>query len=142
MSLKFWDPDQFDLIVGPYVIGGYADGSAIEFEEDGDRFSVVQGVDGQIVRSKKIAKVATITVHLLNTSSSNDVLSGLHLTDIAAPGGAGVVPVALRDKNGATVIAAPSGWVMGLPKIDMNDKANDTPWKIQIVDYVPFIAGT
>src|SRR6187431_1712210 len=105
MSLKFWDPDQFDLIIGPFIVSGYAEGSGIEFEEDGDRFQVVQGLDGQVARSKKVAKVATFTVHLLNTSASNDVLSGLHVTDINAPGGAGVVPIALRDKNGATTIA-------------------------------------
>jgi hypothetical protein len=142
MSLKFWDPDQFDLIVGPFVISGYAEGSAIEFEEDGDRFVVVKGLDGQTVRSKVMGKVGTFTVHLLNTSASNDVLSGLHITDIHAAGGAGAVPVALRDKNGATTIACPLGWVMGFPKLTMADKAQDTPWKIQIVDYEMFVAGT
>ncbi len=142
MSLKFWDPDQFDLIIGPFVISGYAEGSGIEFEEDGPRFITVKGLDGQVVRSKVLAKVASFTVHVMNTSSSNDVLSGLHITDVAAPGGAGVVPVALRDKNGSTVIASPTGWVEGLPKITLADKAQDTPWKIVITDYVPFIGGT
>lgn len=140
--LKTWDPDQFDLIVGPFVIGGYAEGSGIEFEESGDRFVTVIGIDGQVVRSKVLGRVATLTVHLMNTSGSNDVLTGLHQTDINAPGGAGVVPVALRDKNGATAIAAPQGWVMGFPKLTMADKAQDTPWKIQIVDYVAFVSGT
>ncbi len=139
--LKTWDPDQVDLIVGPFVISGYAEGSLVEWEEDGDRLVVVKGADGQVARSKVLAKVSTFTVHLLNTSASNDVLSGLHQTDINAPGGAGIVPVALRDKNGATVIAATSGWVTGFPKLGLVDKASDTPWKITIVDYQAFIAG-
>jgi hypothetical protein len=139
--LKFWDPDQFDLIVGPFVISGYAEGSGIEFEEDGPRFVVVKGIDGQISRSKVLPKVASFTVHLMQTSGSNDVLSGLLTTDINAPGGAGVVSVALRDKNGGTVIAG-KGWVEGLPKLTMADKASDSPWKLILVDYVAEISGS
>jgi hypothetical protein len=140
--LKFWDPDQFDLIVGPFVVSGYAEGSGVEFEEDGARFVLVKGSDGLMTRSKVLAKLASFVVHIQNTSASNDVLSGLHQTDINAPGGAGVIPVALRDKNGATAIAAPQGWVEGFPKLTLADKAQDTPWKIVIVDYVAFLSGT
>lgn len=139
---KFWDPDQFDLIVGPFVISGYAEGTGVEFEEDGPRFVLVKGLDGLITRSKVMAKVASFTIHIQNTSSSNDVLTGLHVVDINAPGGAGVVPVALRDKNGATAIASPTGWVEGFPKLTLADKATDTPWKIVFTDHVAFIAGT
>lgn len=142
MTVKFWDPDQFDMIVGPFVISGYAEGSGIEWEEEGERFVTVKGLDGLITRSKVMAKLATFTVHIQNTSESNDVLTGLHITDVEAAGGAGVVPVTLRDKNGATVIAALTGWVMGFPKVTMADKAQDTPWKIQIADYKAFISGT
>ena len=139
---KYWDPDQVDVIIGGFTMSGFADNSMIEFEEDGDRFNEVDGVDGTLTRSKKIVRKATLTVHLMNTSNSNDVLSGLLATDLATPGGAGVVAGMIRDKNGATLYLIPKMWVMGLPKDEMSDKATDRAWKVRCTQYVPFLGGS
>lgn len=137
-----WDPDQVDIVIGGFTLEGFADGSILEFEEDGDRFVIVKGADGLITRSKALAKVATLTVHLMNTSRSNDVLSALHVADVLANGGAGIVPGLIRDKNGTTIYETFSCWVMGLPKDTMSDKAEDRPWKIQFVNYNAFLGGS
>lgn len=142
MGQNEWSPDQVDLIIGVFPITGFAEGSMLEFEEDGPRWIMVKGVDGVVTRSKVMCKVATLTIHLSNTSRSNDILSTLHLTDINIPGGAGVVAGMIRDKNGATLYTLPTIWVEGFPKDEMTDKATDRPWKITCVDYVPFLGGT
>lgn len=139
---KFWDPDQVDVIIGGFTMSGFADNSMIEFEEDGDRFNEVDGVDGTMTRSKKSVRKATLTIHLQNVSNSNDILSALLETDLATPGGAGVVAGLIRDKNGATVYAISKMWVMGLPKDEMSDKATDRPWKIRCTQYKAFLGGS
>jgi hypothetical protein len=139
---KFWDPDQVDCILGGFAMSGFADNSMIEFEEEGDRFSEVDGIDGGLTRSKKIVRKGTLTVHLANTSKSNDVLTAIHTTDINAPGGAGVIPGLIRDKNGSTLYALPECWVMGFPKDEFTDKASERAWKVRCVNYIPFLGGT
>ncbi len=130
---KFWDPDQVDVSMGAIPLSGFAEGSMIEYEPDGDQFNEVDGVDGTLTRSKKVVRKGTITVHLMSTSNSNDVLTGFHAVDLAAPGGAGVVPFVIRDRNGATLMTFPKSWVMAFPKVTMADKAQDQAWKIRVV---------
>lgn len=142
MGLKHWDPDQVDIIIGGAPMSGFADGSMIEMEEDGPRWVIVKGVDGTITRTKVLSKVMTWTLHLANTSRSNDVLSALHFVDMATSGGAGVVAGAVRDRNGSTLYTCPTQWIEGLPKDEMSDKATDRPWKVTCVDYIAFLGGT
>jgi len=139
--MKHWDPTLFDLVVGGFTIQGYADGSMIEWEEDGPRFVVVKGVDGQLTRYKVAGRVSTITSHLMQSSSSNDVLSALHLTDMATDGGGGVVAGLIRDRNGITNMAFPAMFVEGFPKYTASDKVEDIPWKIICCDYLVFVGG-
>lgn len=142
MAQNEWSPDQVDLIVGGFPMSGFAEGSMLEFEEDGPRWVIVKGVDGVVTRSKNCAIVGTLTIHLSNTSKSNDVLTALHAIDISTPGGAGVVAGMIRDKNGATLYILPTIWIEGFPKDEMNDKATDRPWKLTCIDYIPFLGGT
>lgn len=139
---KEWSADQVDLIIGGFPMSGFAEGSILEFEEDGPRWVIVKGADGVVTRSKNCAKVATLTIHLANTSKSNDVLTVLHTTDMAIPGGSGIIAGMLRDKNGATLYIFPTMWVEGFPKDEMTDKATDRPWKLTCLDYIPFLGGT
>jgi hypothetical protein len=139
---KYWDPDQVDVIVSGFTMSGFADNSMIEFEEDGDRFSEVDGIDGTMTRSKKMVRKATLTIHLQNTSNSNDILTALLETDLSTPGGAGVVAGLIRDKNGATVYAISKMWVMALPKDEMSDKATDRAWKLRCTQYKAFLGGS
>lgn len=137
-----WDPARVDTLVGLIAMSGFADGAMIEFEEDGPRYKVVKGVDGQITRVKINGRVGTLTIHLQNTSKSNDVLSAFHIADLASDGGGGIVPVAVRDRNGVTVLAAKEGFVEGFPKDTMSDKPEDRAWKVILVDYDLFLGGS
>jgi hypothetical protein len=140
--MQNWDPARVDVIVGGFTMSGFADGSMIEFEEDGPRYKVVKGVDGQVTRVKINGRVGTLTIHLMNSSKSNDVLSTLHQVDINTDGGGGVVPGLVRDRNGVSLLAIPTGFIEGFPKIAMTDKPEDQPWKFICVDYQLFLGGS
>lgn len=140
--MKHWNPDQVDVIVGGVPMSGFSEDGMIELEESEERFIVVKGVDGEITRSKVVARLATLTIKLMNTSRSNDVLSALHTLDLSTSGGAGVVPFGVIDRNGTSLMAAPEGWVNGFPPVKMGKQGEERTWKCTIIDYRMFVGGT
>lgn len=109
-----YDPKGFVLIVGGYIMGGFADNDFIEIERDEDAFTKRVGVSGEVSRIQNLNKAGRITIRLMQSSSSNDALSLLATLDEA--GGFGAVPVLARDHNGRALFAAVFGWVKRLPK--------------------------
>ena len=65
------------LIFGAIDISGLTNGVFISVERDTDAFTKVVGADGEGMRSKSNDKSATITITLMQSSSSNDALSAI-----------------------------------------------------------------
>jgi hypothetical protein len=141
-STKFYDPDQFQFLFAGVPVEGYAEGSMISVEFSEDAFKMVKGVDGVITRSKVLGVSATITVHLMQTSRSNAVFTGIHTQDLLSPGGAGVSPAMMRDGNGVSVLASDECWINGFPAIEYGDQAQPREWKITVVKPKVIEGGT
>ncbi len=141
-NLKHFSPDLVDYIFGGVPISGFAEDGMIEIEEEGERFVLVKGTTGEICRSPVLARVAKVTLKLLSSSDSNDVLSAAHILDVNTPGGAGVVPNGMIERNGRSVLAAPQGWVDGIPPIKLGAKAEERTWKLTVINYKLFLGGT
>jgi hypothetical protein len=141
-NLKHYNPDLVDFIFGGVPISGYAEDGMIEIEEEGERFVLVKGTTGEVARSKTLARVAKVTLKLLSTSDSNDVLSAAHILDTNTEGGGGVVTCGMLDRNGRTAMVAPQSYVDGIPPIKMGSKAEERTWKLTIVNYKLFLGGT
>ena len=140
--MQFFDPDQVDVIVSGVPISGFGPDSMIKFKEDDKRFKLVKGVKGDITRSKILPKVGTLTIITMSSSKSNDVLSLLHQTDMSTPGGAGVVAVLIRDRNGTSLLAAPIAFVDGMPEISFGGEAHPVEWELKLVDFKNYLGGT
>lgn len=132
MATKVYDPDQISVMIcGIPIIGGFADGSMVDIEQDEDDFTEVVGTMGDVTRSKKNNKMTTITVRLLQASTANSLLSALANTDAAAPNGAGIGPSEIKDLQGTSVFFFDKSWIAKVPKVSFD--AQDTPreWKIR-----------
>lgn len=140
--MKHWSPDQVDVIFGGIPLSGFAEDSMIKLAEANDRFTITVGVQGEITRSKDPATVGLLMVSLMLSSRSNDVLSAMHQADILAPGGAGVVPCAVNDRNGTGLFGAPEAWIVKFPDWELSKKVGKVEWAIQVVNYKLFIGGT
>jgi len=139
MGVKSYDPAEVSLTVGAVQIGGYIQGTGIEFDFAEDRWKKSVGITGEVVRSKSNDKTGTVTIHLMQTSSSNDVLNGFLLADDA--GNAGVVPFALVDINSGTTIAAGESWVKKPPKVDFGAEASERMWVLDTGQALGFFSG-
>ena len=131
--LKTYDPNQVSISLAGILFKGYAEDEFVKVEASTDFFVDVVGVDGEdVTRSKTGDRRATVTIMLMQSSETNDLLSALLSRDDAAPGGAGVGAFYLKDGSGRTVIEGPQAWLMGPPAVSFGKQTSPREWKIRI----------
>jgi len=138
-EVRTLDPAKVVISVGGVPISGYADGTFIRVERSSDMFSKVIGADGKTARAKSNDRSGTVILTLLQTSPSNDVLSGLAILDELQ--NSGVVPIGATDLSGATTIFSGTGWVRKMPDWEAGKEIGNIEWTIDCADLEIFIGG-
>ena len=141
-ALKIWDLDQLSVIAcGIPVDSGYGEGECIKVEWDEEDFTDKKGADGEMTRSKTYNGAASITITLMQTASANALFSALSLVDRKAKNGAGVGPMLLRDRGGATIYGASKSWIAARPSPTFGREATHRDWKFRCSDLEGFEGG-
>lgn len=138
MAVKTYDPSAVSMFYGEILMIGFAQDAAITVEHDEDDWTLVTGVDGEGTRSKTSQKSATITVALMQSSSTNPLLSAARTADIAAPGGIGGKPLLIKDNSGSTIFSAESCWIQKAPSAELNREATTREWVFRTDNLVAF----
>ncbi|WAX22450.1 major tail protein [Pseudomonas phage MiCath] len=129
-NVRSFDFRKVSLIFGAHVVRAYMDESSINAEPVGEGVNTVAGADGDVARSINTDQRWRITVQLLQSSDSNNVFSAAYNADNAS-GGMGVVPCALRDNNGLTLLAASSAWVVRPATVAYGRTVTGREWIIE-----------
>ncbi len=139
--VKEYDPEMIDVIIFGFPVSGFQEDAIVEIEFDDDNYVIVKGVDGDVSRSRIIAKTATMTIKLMNTSRSNAELSAVMALGQPGSGTADVGPALIRDRNGASLVATDTAWIMKAPNVAHGGKAGPRDWKFTLVKPVLVEAG-
>lgn len=139
MSLNTYDPKSVLVIVGGVPLSGFADGTFVEVTRTTDMFSKKTGADGYTTRTKSNDRSGTITITLMQTSLSNDVLSGFAALDELS--NSGVVPIMIKDSSGDTLNVSAQGWVRKYPDQTFGLELNTRAWAIDCADLDIFVGG-
>lgn len=139
MALRTYDPASVVVSVGGVPMSGYADGTFVSVDRDDDAFTKVTGADGNTTRIKTNNRAGFLTLTLLQSSPSNDVLSGIAQLDEAA--NAGVVPVLIKDLSGTSIYFSATGWVRKYPTSDFGKEINNREWIIDLADLDVFVGS-
>jgi len=140
-DLRVYDPDQVSASIAGIPLSGFADGEFITIESESPTFDDVCGTDGEVTRSKSNDGRATITVKLMQSSPVNDLLSVLHNLDKNTPGGVGVGPFMLRDKQGTTLELAEKAWIQKPPDKSWDRTAKERSWVIRCANLISHTGG-
>jgi hypothetical protein len=132
MALRTYDAKKVIITIGSHTVTGYAEGSFITIEPEGDGTVAQAGADGEVARSLSNNPLVTVNITLQQTSPSNDALSELLRRDKAS-GGGGVVPLQVRDLRGTSLFAASQAWVTNWPSAEYGAELNDREWPIMAV---------
>ena len=136
-----YDADEVTVSLNGIPLSGYADGAFCRIARESDAFSDVAGTDGEVARSKTNDRRATISILLLQTSKSNDVLSALAILDENTPGGKGVGVFLLRDRQGTTLHLGPSTWISKPADSEFGREAGTREWTLRCANLQSFIGS-
>jgi hypothetical protein len=128
MSTKTYDPGLVVVSIGGNIISGFADGTFINVERTSDSFSKQVGADGEVTRVRNRDRSGSITLTLMSSSLSNDILTALHKLDELS--GTGVVPFLLKDLAGTTLVSAQSCWIRKPANVEFGKELSNREWTL------------
>lgn len=137
-SLTF-NPRQVTVTFMSVLLKGYADGVFIKVERDEDSYTKVVGAAGDGARVKNLNRAGKVTLTLLQTSLSNDVLSGAQQLDELSGTGHGALLI--KDLNGASLAIATEAWVMKPAAIEMAKEIQHREWVFDTLELQMFVGG-
>jgi hypothetical protein len=139
MAVYQYDPNQVSVILGGQAISGYADGTFIKVERNEQAWNLKVGVDGEGARAKNNNTSGKITITLMQSSASNDVLSGFALADESS--GAGTFPALVLDHNGTSKITALTMWVQKFANLEDAKEITMREWVLETDALVMLVGG-
>lgn len=135
-----YDPAKMLLTFLGSLIDGYMDGTFITVDRDEDAFSLKVGADGEKARARNNNKAGKIVVTLMQSSPSNDILSGYAASDELD--GSGIGPIMLRDVLGTTLASCPDAYLSKVAKIERGKEILGTEWTFTCPALSVFAGGS
>lgn len=115
-------------------------GEFCKLEKKEDSFGFVESeVDGDGAWYRKKGSFTTMTLTLMQSSASNDLLSALHQLDLS--GGAGEGPAFVKDGKGTSVFVATSCRVLKTPDQTYAVEPGTNVWVIGCHGVTRFVGG-
>jgi len=139
MSVKTYDAGSVSIIFAGIPFEGFADGTFVTVARDNPSFNSLVGSDGEGARAKSNDKSGTITCTLMQTSVTNDLLSGVALLDELV--GDGVAPILVKDNSGRTIASAETAWIEKPADAEFGREISNREWVIKTNSLNMFIGG-
>lgn len=140
-ALGTYDPKKVIVSFGGVEITGFAEDSIIKIAPMGDGTTSIVGCTGDVVRGISPDRRKEVTIRLLQSSSSNDILSTIALRD--NQNGDGVLPFLMKDLSGRTTFYSSKAWIVNLPEVNRTNEpaGGSTEWVLNTADGDLFVGG-
>ncbi len=132
------DPSQNILNFGGANISGYADGTYITVERNEDLWTDTTGADGLTTRVKTNNKSGIITLTLMQSSPSNDILMIFYNLDETA--NKGLLPLSFKNLNSTELAFSPAAWIRKVSNLENGKELSNREWIIAAAD-LTIVAG-
>jgi len=139
-GLANYCPDEVDVLLAGFIpVKGFLDGTFIEITKDVQPFQTRVSADGQVMRLYQQSDVYTLTLTLMSTSETNDVLTKLwQLDEITQKG---KFPVLVKDKTGTDLFFSTTSWVEVVPGIVKSNNIEGRSWTLKSIEASINIGG-
>jgi hypothetical protein len=139
MGVKTYAPNEIQINYAGYNLRGYADGSFIRIERRENTFSLAIGADGEAARSQSANASGSVSITLMQTSVSNDVLSKLQQLDEVT--GKAMAPLQVTDAKGRTVCFSQEAWVTKPANVEYGKETGNREWTLECGNLQMFVGG-
>lgn len=137
--LYTYDFSQVSITVGGFTMTGLAEGDCLTIETDAELFTLKIGADGEGARNKSCNRAAKATIRLMQSSASNDILSGFQKADQLA--NAGIVPVMVKDGSGRSLHFAENAWLEKQPTATYGAESGVREWVFRSDNMQHYVGG-
>ena len=134
-----YSPDKVVVLINGIPMTGFGEGDAIEVAPVSELSTSKVGIDGDVTRSMGTDRRCRITVRLMQSSPSNDVLSALVGVDQIT--GGRMFPVTVMDLLGRTLIVAAQCWIATRPTVTFGREATEREWTFETGALSEWFAG-
>ena len=125
--LAHYSPEDVQItLAGLFTLEGFKEGSFIKITRDSPLFTTRESSDGRVSRVKKPSRTYTVTVTLMSTASSNEVLTRLALLDHST--GVAKLSLMIKDSLGTSLFFSASAWVSEMPDMEFSTGVTDRQW--------------
>ena len=139
MAVHTYDPANVIVSIGGTPMSGFADGTFVMVSRDEDAFSKVSGADGEVSRAKSNNRSGSLTLTLMQTSMSNDILSAIALLDEVS--NTGIVPVLVKEIGTDTILMSGEGWIKKIPDASYGKEVENREWVLDLATVNMFEGG-
>ncbi len=137
---RTYSPADIKIVVGGIELTGMADTSFVTIEFAADSFTKKVGADGSVTRVRVADDSASVTVKLLQSSASNEVLTALMEADRA--GLTGALPLIVKDANGNSLYTCGKSWIATRPSVDYSNDIGTLEWKLDCDHLTAFFGAS
>jgi hypothetical protein len=143
MTLQVWSAADVSVNFGGIEIDEDQIGpdDFVTVEQLAPDFKLRKGIGGGATRSQMKHPAKKVTVKVRQCGSVNSDLSAVLNLDRTVPGGAGIVPFAIKDRNGNFVLADLEAFIEGDPNWKAAAEESDVEWVIYCASPDQFTGG-
>lgn len=124
---KTYNGKKVAVIWGAIIFQGLAqDGDAISVTFDEDHVTKAVGMDGEVARAMNANRTGKITVRLMATSLTNQLLSAAKELDAAS--GTAYYPLTVKDASGLDIHFAKEAWILKTPDSSYSKEIGIREW--------------
>lgn len=135
-NVNTYNPSDVYLIICGHQCESWQE---ITVERSTPSFKHIKGIRGKHTRVRDVDSSAIITITVMQTSETNDILSEVHRLDIES--GTGRLEITLMDKSGTTLISSIEAYIPNYPAKTFSDTIEFIPWTIQCQSTEDFVIG-
>lgn len=126
MGVKTYQAEFVAVSFQGVPLTGFAPGTFVSATRNNDTWAISVGSGGAATRAKTGDKSGRVTVSLLGSSESNEVLSAF--TAIDEQVGTGVGALVVKDLSGGDTITAATAWVVKPPDQEKSNEETNREW--------------
>lgn len=143
--LASYSPEDVAIVIAndnfSHTISGTAEGTFLTITRVVPHATLYTGADSTNARVVRSVKNCDVTLTLMQTSESNDILSQLLLLDEDSRDGSDTFSITIKDTMGRTVASAPVAFIGTSPDISFGVDIDERDWVIHAIGMNIFEGG-
>jgi hypothetical protein len=133
-AAKTWDLAACVIILmGLNIQSGFDEDDVLEIEPEAETFGHKVGADGETTFFRNNNRVNKVTLHLMQSSIANTLLSTLATKDENTIGGAGMGPALIQDLQGTSIFEASNARITKRPTRMIGREVKTRSWEITAI---------